>query len=182
MLRKAISLCTLIACASLSSCSDNDQVSGCTDANACNYNSLATDNDGSCTFICLTETEKTRVINFVDSAIAFIQDQGEDSAFAVFDDPGGQFVDNEMYIVVMDDSATILSHGFQPNLIGTNTYNLQDIHGKYFVHDIVDIIQSPEGKGWVWYYWNNPATNAINKKFAYIKRHGAISVLSGTYK
>ena len=30
---------------------DDDEIAGCTDLNACNYNSVATDEDGSCIYI-----------------------------------------------------------------------------------------------------------------------------------
>ena len=181
MLKRSLYVLIIPLFAGIYSCTE-DGVNGCTDSDACNYNSQATVNDGSCTFICLTNAEKARVINFVDGAIAFIDTYGNDSAYAAFEEVNGQFIDDELYIFVWDDSANVLSHGFQPNLIGTNVYDLQDIHGKYFVHELIDIGNSSEGKGWGWYYWDDPITNTIRKKFTYIARHGNIMVASGTYK
>jgi hypothetical protein len=165
------------------SCSESDSdVSGCTDSHACNYNSEATVSDGSCNFICLTDTEKSRVISFVETAVTFIDNYGQDSAFTSFEDTSGAFIDDELYIFVWDSTATVLSHGFQPNLIGTNVYNLQDNHGKYFVQELMSIALGSEGKGWGWYYWDDPITQTIRKKFTYVQLHNGIVVASGTYK
>lgn len=181
MLRRNLLFLSLAITFGLSSCSE-DEVAGCTDSNACNYNSGADINDGSCNFICLTTAEKTRVIDFVNNAVSFIDTHGQDSAFAAFEETSGQFIDDELYIFVWDDSANVLSHGFQPNLIGTNVYDLQDTHGKYFVHELVDVANGTYGRGWGWYYWDDPVTNTIRKKFTYIVKHGSIMVASGTYK
>ena len=49
---------------------DNDEISGCTDEEACNYNSDATDEDGSCEFvdgICDTCEDGVVVDNDIDN-------------------------------------------------------------------------------------------------------------------
>ncbi len=165
----------------LTSCEDDDEtVSGCTNTEACNYNSSANSNDGSCNFICLTDNEKTRVVDFVQSAINHVQSVGETAAFAEFNDTAGSFIDNELYIFVWDSVANVLAHGFQSSLIGTNVMNLQDVKGKYFVQEIYDILKTND-EAWGWYYWNNPLTTTIDKKFTYAKKYNDMIVASGTY-
>ena len=166
----------------LISCKNEDEkVSGCTNSEACNYNANAETSDGSCTFICLTDAEKVRVTNFVDSAIAYLDANGQAAAFSAFNDTTGNFIDNELYIFVWDSVANVLAHGFQHSLIGTNVMNLQDRTGKYFVQTLVQTTWN-DGSGWEWYYWDDPVTNTIRKKFTYAKKHGELIVASGTYK
>ncbi len=176
--RLSLLLGTLICL--LSACGD-EAVSGCMDAEACNYNAEATESNGSCTYICLTTAEKTRVIDFVNTAVDYLEAKGPDTAFAAFNDQNGAFVDQELYIFVWDESAKVLAHGFQPDLIGTVVMDLQDIKDKYFVQELVDIANR-EGAGWGWYYWDDPQTNSIRKKFTYIRKVGDLMVASGTYK
>ena len=66
------------------SCDDETaSTTGCMNAEACNYDATADENDeNSCTFICLTEEQKNRVINFVDSAVAYFEMHGLDSISA----------------------------------------------------------------------------------------------------
>jgi cytochrome c len=165
---------------SLQSCSD-DEVSGCTDSEACNYNADATESDGNCSYICLTSAEKTRVVDFVNGAVDFLNANGETTAFAAFNDQNGDFIDAELYIFVCDQQAKVLAHGFQPNLIGQVVMDLQDIKGKYFVQELMNIANN-EGTGWGWYYWDDPLTNTIDKKFTYVYKTGDLVVAAGTYK
>ena len=53
-------------CICFSSC--DDDTSGCTDENACNFDTDADSSDGSCEYVCLSEDEKARVIDFVQIA------------------------------------------------------------------------------------------------------------------
>lgn len=165
-----------------SSCDEEtESVSGCTDSEACNYNSAATTSDGSCNFICLTDAEKTRVSDFVETAIDYIDANGSAAAYTAFEDTTGAFIKDELYIFVWDSLGNVLSHGVQASLIGTNIYNLQDNHGKYFVKELLDISQN-DGEGWGWYYWDHPLIHTVEKKFTFVKTHNSLIVAAGTYK
>lgn len=170
----------LVAAGLISSCSEDDKT-GCTDSDACNYDASANSSNGSCYYICLNDQEKSRVTDFVESAIDYLDQHGAQHAFATFDSLNGSFVKDELYIWVWDSTATVLSHGFQHNLIGTNVYDIQDIEGKFFVHEMIDNIKL-YGEGWTWYYWDDPQTNTIRKKFGFVKDHNGLIVGSGTYK
>ncbi len=159
------------------SCNEDDNQT-CTDPDACTDITSA---DGTCIFICLTDSEKSRVTEFVATAIEHLNNTSQEEAFEAFDELNGNFVSEELYIFVMDMNATMLSHGFQHELIGQNLMDLQDIEGKYFIRDMFENINQ-EGEGWTWYYWDDPVTNSVRKKFSFVKRFGDLVVGSGTYK
>lgn len=165
-------LICILACA----CTDDD--AGCNDPDAC---ADFTASDGSCVYICLTESEKSRVISFVETGVAKINSDGRESAFEAFETEDGDFIDEELYIFVIDLEGNMLSHGFQPELIGQNLYDLQDIHGKYIIRDLLEVTESAD-TGWSWYYWEDPLTNATEKKFSFVQKVGDIIVGAGTYK
>lgn len=157
-------------------CSDDD--AGCNDPDACTEFTAA---DGSCVYICLTEAEKSRVINFVDGAVAKFNADGQEAAFEAFETAQGEFIDEELYVFVIDLEGNMLSHGFQPELIGQNLYDLQDINGKYIIRDLLEITASSD-TGWSWYYWEDPLTNATEKKFSYVRKVGEVILGAGTYQ
>ncbi len=175
------------------SCEEEDKKFPCTDPDACNYNSPATSSDGSCNYICLTDVQKTRVINFVKEAIDSIRSQGEKDALEEFNLPNGHFVREELYIFAgyvyffTEKSPTVIvaSHPFNKDLIGKNVYDLKDLNDdsskqKFPVRDMIDNIKY-YGKGWSWYWWANPETEEIRKKFTYVQKYDHMIIGSGTY-
>jgi signal transduction histidine kinase len=191
------SLCisTLLLYSCLDDDTDNsDILSGCTNVEACNYDDTVDADDGSCTFICLTETEKQRVIDHVESAILFVDENGEEVALAAFsDDENETFIDEELYIFVFDitntdnEEAILIAHpypseGFE---IEDNVYDLQDTKDKYIVQDFIEVTGDPETEGWSWYYWEDPSdNNETKKKFSYVVRIEDRNWIigAGTYK
>ena len=58
-------------------------------------------------------------------AVAFYKANGQEKAFAAFNDRKGQFVDQELYIFVLDMNGKILAHGVKPELIGKDMAEIQ---------------------------------------------------------
>ncbi len=170
------------------SCKNNNSIQGCTDTNACNFDNSVEEDDGSCFFICLSDSQKTRVIDFVNAAVSYIQEQGVPEAYSGLSAPNPlpQFIDNELYIFVLDisnkdnEEAIMVAHGFREEDIGLNRYNTQDITGKYAVHDFIELTnQSPTT--WAWYFWEDPTDLVIKKKFSYIVKLENLLIGAGTF-
>ncbi|MBR0828618.1 cache domain-containing protein [Bradyrhizobium manausense] len=111
-------------------------------------------------------------------AAAFIKDDGEEKAFAAFNQAGGQFHDRDLYVFVLDGKGLMKAHGASAALIGKDTSNLKDVDGKPFVKEFLAV----KGEGWIDYKWRNPQTNAVEPKSAYIIEYPNGFVGVGAYK
>jgi len=83
-----------------------------------------------------------------------------------FNDPIKFYDDQSGYFFIFQNDGYCLAHGFNKELEDTNIYNIQDIHGTYFIQEMSKIAQ--EGGGLSEYFWTNPATNAIEKKVSFV--------------
>lgn len=85
-----------------------------------------------------------------------IKDQTEDLSF-------GQ----AGYIFIYNNQGTFIAHGAEPSLAGKDFWNEKDLHGKYFMRELVK--KAEAGGGFVEYYWENPNTNKEETKISYVK-------------
>ncbi len=76
--------------------------------------------------------------------------------------------DGSGYFFVESHEAWMVAHATKPELIGTHRMEVQDIFGKYYVKDMVSTVKYI-GYGFVDYYFNNPATQQVQKKLAFVK-------------
>lgn len=121
-------------------------------------------------------------IAMVKKAVAAIEKQGKEKAFAEISDPQNKtFHDRDLYIFVYDMNGMNVAHGINPKLVGKNLMDMKDNDGKPIIRAFVDIANS-KGKGWHDYKWPNPVTKAIEQKSAYIEKVGDLIVGSGIYK
>jgi signal transduction histidine kinase len=101
-------------------------------------------------------------------AVAFYKENGQEKAFAAFNDRQGSFVDQELYILVVDIDGRVLAHGTKPEWIGKDMAAIRDAHEKNFIREIVAIAKS-KGTGNVHYRWENPHTLAVEQKSSYVE-------------
>jgi signal transduction histidine kinase len=73
----------------------------------------------------------------LDKAVAFYKANGQEKAFAAFNDSKGQFVSKDLYIFALDMNGKILSHGANAGLIGKDMMAAKDADGKLFMKDMV---------------------------------------------
>lgn len=106
-----------------------------------------------------------------EKAIAYYEANGQEKAFAEFNNPKGQFVKGDLYIFVGDFTGKILAHGVNSKLIGQILLDLKDPspEGKKFMVEFVEVAKN-KGAGWVDYMWSNPETKKISPKSTYIIR------------
>jgi cytochrome c len=117
----------------------------------------------------------------VQKAIAYYKANGQDTAFAEFNNPRGKFVDGDLYIWVGTLNAKVIAHGANKALIGKDLYNLKDPDGKQFMKEIVDVAKA-KGSGWVDYKWSNPVSKKIEHKSVYLQKVDDKVFVCGFYK
>ncbi|MCD4771887.1 MAG: cache domain-containing protein [Bacteroidales bacterium] len=78
------------------------------------------------------------------------------------------FDDNSGYFFIETLDAWMVAHAVKPELIGTNRMNTQDENGKFYVQDMVNLVEYT-GYGFVDYYFLNPTTNTVSYKLAFVK-------------
>ncbi|HUH65132.1 MAG TPA: cache domain-containing protein, partial [Syntrophales bacterium] len=110
----------------------------------------------------------------------FYKASGKRIALAEYTNPSGQFVQDEMYIYVLNPRGTMLAHGVNEKFVGEEFIDIKDYDGKQFIKEIVDIANR-EGSGWVTYIWYNPVTKEVLPKKAYFRKVDDLIICSGVY-
>ena len=105
----------------------------------------------------------------LSKAVAFYKANGQEKAFAAFNDPKGQFVSKDLYIFAFDMDRKVIAHGADPDLINKDLMKVPDADGNYFMNTMVNVAKT-QGKGVVDYKWKNPATGKIEPKSTYVEK------------
>ncbi|MFB9241757.1 cache domain-containing protein [Massilia antarctica] len=117
----------------------------------------------------------------VKKAVAYLEANGKDKAFAEFSNPAGTFRDRDLYIFVIDMNGLELANGANSKIIGKNVLELKDADGNAMVKNLIALANG-KGKGWVDYSWPNPMTHKVDRKSTYLEKSGDVLVASGIYK
>ncbi|MFC2102323.1 cache domain-containing protein [Bacteroidota bacterium] len=112
--------------------------------------------------------EKAFAVDAVNDATYLIRVEGE-SAFEKLKDLTSEFVFKDSYIFVLDTSYTLLVNAPFHDLEGKNLYDMQDVNGKYFFREFVQVAEE-DGSGWVFYKWPKPGETKPSNKCSYIKK------------
>ena len=100
---------------------------------------------------------REKLTAFVERARDFALNNTKDVALKAFNDKNGEFVRGDRYIYADDFEGNTLVLPFQPELIGTNRFELQDPNGVYLVQAFLDVAR--RGSGFVYYLYPDPAEN-----------------------
>ena len=122
---------------------------------------------------------------FVQKAAEYMKAEGREKALAAFNDPKGQFVDGDLYIVAQDAADgkfTMLAHGANKGLIGKPQIDTKDAEGKAFNRDIIAALAKDGDEYWTSYLWVNFATKKITRKKSYFLRVGDVVLGAGMYE
>jgi len=128
----------------------------------------------------MLEKSQQKAKNWVSKAIAFYKASGKEIALAEFTNPKGPFVQDEMYIFVLDPKGIMIAHGVNEKYIGKNFIDLQDSTGKSFIREIINAA-NVNGSGWIDYQWYNPVTKETKPKSVYFERVDDLIFCSGIY-
>jgi len=117
----------------------------------------------------------------VKKAVAFLKANGPDKSYAEFNNKKGQFVDRDLYIVVYTLDGKCLSHGANEKLIGKDLSEAQDVDGKYYMKERIELAKAKQ-TFWQDYKFTNPVTKKIEPKQMYCEKVDASVVCGGIYK
>jgi cytochrome c len=117
----------------------------------------------------------------VENSIAYLKANGRDKTLAEISNQKGKFVKGDVYVVILDMTATMLAHPYNPKLVGKNLLEVPDPDGKLFRKDIIEMAKT-KGSGWVDFKYKNPSTNKVESKTTFIKKADDMIFICGTYK
>lgn len=125
-------------------------------------------------------TEKDAVA-MVQKALAYAKTNGTDRLIAEVNVKNPEFVQGELYVVVVNASSGIqLAHPTNQRLVGVNAAEMQDVDGREFGKDMLDMSRNA-GKGWIGYMFKNPVTGKVARKKSYLEKSGDIYAVAGIY-
>lgn len=124
------------------------------------------------------ESVLNRVKHLVENGLKYYAKQGQEKAFAEFDNINGKFSRGDLYLFIFDLNGKCLAHGADHSLIGRNLTDLKDVDGKQFVKEFIAVARDP-GQGWVSYKWKYKNTDEIGPKISYIMKIKGKDLLVG---
>jgi cytochrome c len=117
----------------------------------------------------------------VKKAVAMIKQEGADKAYPAIISKTGGFTDRDLYVVVYRQDGKVLAHGLNEKRVGKDLLEAQDVDGKYFVKERVELAR----KGapfWQDYKFVNPTSKKIEPKQMYCEPLNDTAVCAGVYK
>ena len=75
-----------------------------------------------------------------------------------------QFGDDGYFFVYAEDGLNLV-HPREPELVGTNLWNMRDADGTYVIREL--IARAREGGGFQRYLWSKPSTGLVERKLGY---------------
>jgi signal transduction histidine kinase len=124
---------------------------------------------------------KDEAIAMVKKAVAYIKDQGADKAYKEVSNRTGQFVDRDLYVVVYQLDGKVLAHGGNEKFVGKDMKDAQDVDGKFFVKERIELAQK-QASFWQDYKFVNPVEKKVEPKQMYCERLENTAVCGGIYK
>ena len=124
---------------------------------------------------------KDEAVALVKKAVTFIKDQGSDKAYSEISNKSGPFIDRDLYVVVYGLDGKVLAHGANGKLIGKDMLDAQDVDGKPYVKERVDLARA-QPTFWQDYKFANPVSKKVEPKQMYCERVAETAVCAGIYK
>ena len=124
---------------------------------------------------------KDEAIAMVKKAVAYIKGQGADKAYQEISNRTGQFVDRDLYVVVYQLDGKVLAHGGNAKFVGKDMKDAQDVDGKFFVKERIELAQK-QASFWQDYKFVNPVEKKVEPKQMYCERLENTAVCGGIYK
>ena len=124
---------------------------------------------------------KDEATAMVKKAVTFIKDQGKEKAYAEISTKGGRFTDRDLYVVVYQLDGKVLAHGGNAKFVGKDMSEAQDVDGKYFVKERIEMANK-QPSFWQDYKFVNPVSKKVEPKQMYCERVENTAVCGGIYK
>ncbi len=117
----------------------------------------------------------------VKKAVTFLKQNGPEKSYAAFNDRKGPFTDRDLYIVVYTLDGKCLSHGANEKMIGKDLSEAQDVDGKYYMKERIELAKTKQAF-WQDYKFTNPVTKKIEPKQMFCEKVDGAVVCGGIYK
>lgn len=114
----------------------------------------------------------------VKKGIAFIKANGKEKGYAEITNKKGQFVDRDLYLMVVQVDGKMLAHGSIEKLVGLNRIDIKDVDGKEMIREMITATQA-KGSSWTEYKYSNPVTKKIEAKSGYCERLDDTAIVCG---
>ena len=124
---------------------------------------------------------KDDAVSMVKKAAAFIKAEGPDKAYAEISNKAGQFIDRDLYVVVYQLDGKVLAHGSNQKFIGKDMMDAQDVDGKLYVKERVELA-AKQPSFWQDYKFVNPVSKKVEPKQMYCEKLDNTAVCAGIYK
>ncbi len=116
----------------------------------------------------------------VKKGIAYIKANGKDKGYAEITNKHGQFVDRDLYLIVLQIDGTMLANGANAKLVGLNRMDSQVFDGKFAVREMIEASKSRNGT-WTEYKYSDPVTRKVMDKANYCERLDPSTLVCGGY-
>jgi signal transduction histidine kinase len=134
------------------------------------------------TAIAADHASKDEAVAMVKKGVAFWKANGDEKTFAAIDaKDNAQFHDRDLYLVVYGLDGTVRAHGANAKKVGKNMLDEQDVDGKLFVKERVEMAQK-QPTFWQDYKYTDPLTKKIAPKQMYCERVDNNVLCGGIYK
>jgi signal transduction histidine kinase len=111
------------------------------------------------------------LVSFVDSALAYVKDNGKGRSLQEFSNRSGPFVRGDSRIFALDFNGTVLADPLRPWAVGKSERDSLDVNGVAFVKNLMNIAAMGSGFS----YYVNPCpvhNNTAELKLVYAARAG----------
>lgn len=124
---------------------------------------------------------KDDAVAMVKKAVEAIKADGADKTYVVISDKTGPFVKDDLYVVVYQLDGKVLAHGANAKFIGKDMIDAQDVDGKLYVKERVEMA-AKQPSFWQDYKFVNPVSKKVEPKEMYCERLDNTAVCAGVYK
>ena len=124
---------------------------------------------------------KDEAIAMVKKAVAAIKAEGPDKAYPEISTKGGPFTAGDLYVVVYQLDGKVLAHGSNQKFVGKDLIDAQDVDGKYYVKERVELA-GKQASFWQDYKFVNPVSKKVEPKEMYCEKLDNTAVCAGIYK
>ncbi|MFC0239958.1 cache domain-containing protein [Rhodopseudomonas telluris] len=127
------------------------------------------------------QASKDDAVAMVKKAVAAIKFDGAEKTYPLISDKAGPFVKDDLYVVVYQLDGKVLAHGANAKFIGKDMIDAQDVDGKLYVKERVELA-AKQPSFWQDYKFVNPVSKKVEPKEMYCERLDNTAVCAGVYK
>jgi cytochrome c len=124
---------------------------------------------------------KDDAVAMVKKAVATIKGEGPEKAYPEFTNKDAKFIDRDVYVVVYQLDGKVLAHGSNPKFVGKDMSDAQDVDGKFYVKERVELA-GKQPSFWQDYKFVNPVDKKVEPKQMYCEKLENTAVCAGIYK